>query len=238
MRIFRVHALALTLLTLAAVSCSRTATDTPPAPASDIAAPASSPAAPADDSGRPKIVALGDSLTAGYGLLEMEAYPALLQKKLDQDGYGWQVVNAGVSGDTSAAGLQRLDWSLQEKNVRVLILELGANDGLRGLAVEQMKKNLAAIIEAARARHIAVLLLGMEAPPNYGPEYAASFRQAYRDLARQYKVTFIPFMLDKVAGISNLNQADGIHPNVEGTRIVADTLWRALRPMVDAANAS
>jgi acyl-CoA thioesterase I len=168
----------------------------------------------------------------------MQAYPALLQQKLDEDGYGWEVVNAGVSGDTSAAGLQRLDWALQEKNVRVLILELGANDGLRGLPVEEMKKNLAAIIEVARARHIAVLLLGMEAPPNYGPEYAASFRQVYRDLARQYKVTFVPFMLDRVAGISNLNQADGIHPNIEGTQIVADTLWHALRPMVDAANAS
>jgi acyl-CoA thioesterase I len=235
---FRFHVLALTVLTLAAASCSRGATDAPAAPAGDIPAPASVPAASPDDSGRPKIVALGDSLTAGLGLQETQAYPALLQQKLDQDGYRWEVVNAGVSGDTSAAGLQRLDWSLQQKNVRVLILELGANDGLRGLPVEQMKSNLAAIIESARARQIAVLLLGMEAPPNYGPEYASSFRQVYRDLVRQYKVPFIPFMLDKVAGISSLNQADGIHPNVEGTRIVADTLWHALRPMLDAANGS
>jgi acyl-CoA thioesterase-1 len=143
-----------------------------------------------------------------------------------------------VSGDTSAAGLQRLEWALQEQNVRVLIVELGANDGLRGLPAEQMKKNLAAIIEAAQARRIAVLLAGMEAPPNYGPEYAAAFRQVYRDLARQYHVTLVPFMLDKVAGISTLNQGDGIHPNIEGTQIVADTLWHALRPMVDAANGS
>src|SRR5204863_1595417 len=171
---------------------------------SRVQAPAGTGAASPDDSGRPKIVALGDSLTAGYGLLEGDAYPALLQKKLDDDGYGWEVVNAGVSGDTSAAGLQRLDWALQEQNVRVLIIELGANDGLRGLPVDQMKKNLAAIIERAQTGGIAVLLAGMEAPPNYGPEYAASFRQVFRDLARQYKVIFVPFMLDKVAGISTL----------------------------------
>jgi acyl-CoA thioesterase-1 len=238
MRMIRLTALGVALLALAVVACSRNAPEAQPGPAPQVAAPAPLSAASPDDSGRPKIVALGDSLTAGYGLLEMEAYPALLQKKLDEDGYGWEVVNAGVSGDTSAAGLQRLDWALQQPNVRVLIVELGANDGLRGLPVDQMKKNLAAIIETAQTRQIAVLLAGMEAPPNYGPEYAASFRQVYRDLARQYKIILVPFMLDKVAGISTLNQADGIHPNIEGTHIVADTLWHALRPMVDAANAS
>ena len=234
----RLSALGAALLVIAGGACSRSAPEAQSASAPQVTAPAPSPAASPDDSGRPKIVALGDSLTAGYGLLELQAYPALLQKKLDEDGYGWGVVNAGVSGDTSAAGLQRLDWALQEQNVRVLIVELGANDGLRGLPVDQMKKNLAAIIEAAQTRRIAVLLLGMEAPPNYGPEYAASFRQVYRDLARQYKIILVPFMLDKVAGISTLNQADGIHPNIEGTHIVADTLCHALRPMVDAANAS
>jgi acyl-CoA thioesterase-1 len=171
-------------------------------------------------------------------LLEAQAYPSLLQEKLDQDGYSWEVVNAGVSGDTSAAGLQRLDWALQPSDVRILILELGANDGLRGLPVDEMKKNLAEIIERARARRIAVLLAGMEAPPNYGPEYASSFRQAYRDLAHDYRLTFVPFMLDKVAGVSSLNQPDGIHPNIQGTQIVADTLWTALRPMIDAAGGS
>jgi acyl-CoA thioesterase-1 len=238
MRMLRFHALALGAFTLAATACNRAAPDAQRAAATEAAAPAPAPAASPDDSGRPKVVALGDSLTAGYGLLEMQAYPALLQEKLDEDGYGWEVVNAGVSGDTSAAGLQRLDWTLQQPNVRVLILELGANDGLRGLPVDEMKKNLAAIIERARARQIAVLLVGMEAPPNYGAEYAASFRQVYRDLALQYTVTFVPFMLDKVAGVSTLNQADGIHPNVEGTHIVAETIWHALRPMVDAVNAS
>ncbi len=240
MHVLRLFALGLAaVLATAGTACSRRAVDAQDAAASATAPPpATTSAASPDDSGRPKIVALGDSLTAGYGLLEADAYPALLQKKLDHDGYGWEVVNAGVSGDTSAAGLQRLDWALQEHNVRVLIVELGANDGLRGLPVDQMKKNLAAIIEAAQARQIAVLLAGMEAPPNYGPEYASSFRQVYRDLAREYHVIFVPFMLDKVAGISTLNQADGIHPNTEGTHIVAETLWHALRPMVDAATAS
>jgi acyl-CoA thioesterase-1 len=220
-------------------ACSRSA----PAPAASTAAPpAAQPAVPlsgsGDDSGRPKIVALGDSLTAGLGLLEGQAYPALLQEKLNADGYAWEVVNAGVSGDTSAAGLQRLDWTLQQPDIRILILELGANDGLRGLPVTEMKKNLAAIVERAQERHIAVLLLGMEAPPNFGPEYAGSFRQVYRDLARDYRLPFMPFMLDKVAGISALNQADGIHPNVEGTHIVAENVWSKLRPMVDAATGS
>jgi acyl-CoA thioesterase I len=234
----RLSALAFALLAVLSGACSRSAPEGQPAAAPQESAPPPAHAATPDDSGRPKIVALGDSLTAGYGLVEMQAYPALLQKKLDEDGYDWEVVNAGVSGDTSAAGLQRLDWALQEQNVRVLIVELGANDGLRGLPADQMKKNLAAIVEAAQTRRIAVLLVGMEAPPNYGPEYASSFRQVYRDLARQYNVIFVPFMLDKVAGIATLNQADGIHPNIEGTHIVAETLWHALRPMVDAANAS
>ena len=190
----------------------------------------SQPAEPQD--ARPRVVALGDSLTAGLGLFEMQAYPALLQQKIDDEGYNFTVVNSGVSGDTSAAGLQRLDWAL-EGEVKILILELGANDGLRGLPPAEMRKNLAAIIERSQERGISVLLLGMEAPPNFGNEYAVSFRQVYRDLARQYPVTFVPFMLDKVAGHADLNQRDGIHPNVEGTRIVADTIWNKLKPMLD-----
>jgi acyl-CoA thioesterase-1 len=227
-------------LGVAAIALSGCGRQNTPAPADDQrAAPAASAAASSPDgSNRPKIVALGDSLTAGLGLLETQAYPSLLQEKLDQDGYSWEVVNAGVSGDTTAAGLQRFDWALQQGDVRILILELGANDGLRGLPVDEMKKNLAEIIERARDRRIAVLLAGMEAPPNYGPEYASSFREAYRDLAHDYRLTFVPFMLDKVAGISSLNQSDGIHPNIQGTQIVADTLWTALRPMIDAAGGS
>lgn len=196
--------------------------------------PAAVPAA-SDDA--PKIVVLGDSLTAGLGLAPAEAYPALLQDKLRAAGYRWDVVNAGVSGDTSAAGLERADWALGQGRVRVLVLELGANDGLRGLPVADMKKNLAAIIERARGRGIAVLLAGMEAPPNFGPEYTVSFRQVYHDLARQYKVPLVPFLLDKVAGDPSLNQGDGIHPNVAGARIVADNVWSALKPIVDATAA-
>jgi len=224
------------LAVLALAGCSR---ETPPASSSG-APPPPAPAAPAapaapkpdDTSTRPKVVVLGDSLTAGLGLSLDEAYPALLQEKIRKAGYDWDVVNAGVSGDTSAAGLQRAEWALDQPNVRILVLELGANDGLRGLPVDEMKKNLGAIIEHAQAKHVAVLLAGMEAPPNFGPEYTVSFRQAYRDLARQYKVTLLPFLLDKVAGNAPLNQADGIHPNVEGARIVADTVWAALQPMV------
>jgi acyl-CoA thioesterase-1 len=206
-------------------------------PAAATPAPANPEAAAAADAGTgvPKIVVLGDSLTAGLGLDPSRTYPAVLQDKLKAAGYKWDVVNAGVSGDTSAAGLARADWALDQGHVRILILELGANDGLRGLPPAEMKKNLGAIIERAQDKGIAVLLAGMEAPPNFGPEYTVSFRQVYRDLARQYKVTLMPFLLDEVAGVASLNQADGIHPNVEGARIVAEHVWAVLKPMVDAA---
>jgi acyl-CoA thioesterase-1 len=192
---------------------------------------------PKTDDERPKIVVLGDSLTAGLGLLETQSYPHRLQEKIDADGFQYEVVNAGVSGDTSAGGLRRLDWVLQE-DVRVLILALGANDGLRGLSVAEMKQNLAQIIEKAQARNVVVILAGMEAPPNYGAEYAASFRQAFRDLARQYHLLFVPFLLDKVGGQAALNQADGIHPNPEGAAIVADTIWNVLKPLLDQISVS
>src|SRR4029079_17113134 len=214
-------ALAVCLLTVccgASGACNRQK-EQPAAP--QAGTPADAPTSRTDDE-RPKIVVLGDSLTAGLGLLETQSYPHLLQEKIDRDGFHYEVVNAGVSGDTSAGGLRRLDWALQE-DVRVLILALGANDGLRGLSIAEMKQNLSEIIEKARAKNVVVVLAGMEAPPNYGAEYAASFRKAYRDLASQYHVLFVPFLLDKVAGQSALNQADGIHPNPEGAAIVADT---------------
>jgi acyl-CoA thioesterase-1 len=227
--------LALTLSLILTTACSRERANSadPSQAAPAPPAPASAPAPRPDDS-RPKVVVLGDSLTAGLGLAQSEAYPALVEEKLRAAGYDWDVVNAGESGDTSAAGLARTDWALDQPNVRILILELGANDGLRGLPVDEMKKNLGAIIERAQARHAAVLLAGMEAPPNFGPGYTVSFRQAYRDLAKQYKVTLLPFLLDKVAGNAGLNQGDGIHPNVEGARIVADNVWTVLRPMVES----
>lgn len=229
----RARVLPCILASLVLGACNRPAAPAADRPADSAPNHAATPSNP-DEPGHPQIVVLGDSLSAGYGLLELQSFPALLQAKLHQDGYKWTVVNAGVSGDTSAAGLQRVDWALGQGNVRIMILELGANDGLRGLPVSEMKKNLAGIIEAAQARGVAVLLAGMEAPPNFGPEYTVSFRQVYRDLARQYKVTLLPFLLDKVAGDPSLNQADGIHPNIEGTAIVAETVWNALRPMVDA----
>jgi acyl-CoA thioesterase-1 len=196
------------------------------------ASPAAAPADPGSPPPRPRVVALGDSLTAGYGLLESQAYPSLLQKLMDQDGYAFEVINAGVSGDTSAGGLRRLDWAL-EGNVGVLILALGANDGLRGLPIAAMKENLGTIIDRAREKNVVVILAGMEAPPNYGPEYVQGFRAAYRELAARKKVVFVPFLLDNVAGVSTLNQPDGIHPNEAGTRIVADTIWPVLRTVLD-----
>jgi acyl-CoA thioesterase-1 len=182
---------------------------------------------------RPRIVALGDSLTAGLGLNASEAWPALIQQRLDEEGYAYRVINAGVSGDTTAGGRRRLDWVLGDGDVRVLVLELGANDGLRGLSVDEMKANLAAMIREARSRDIKVLLCGMEAPPNFGPEYTAAFRQAFADLAAEHDVAFLPFFLDGVAGVPSLNQPDGIHPNAEGTRRVAELVWRALEPLLD-----
>lgn len=205
--------------------------------ASSPAAQQPPPAAAKTEDERPKIVVLGDSLTAGLGLLETQSYPHLLQEKVDRDGFKYEVVNAGVSGDTTAGGLRRLDWTLQE-DVRVLIVALGGNDGLRGLSVAEMKDNLGKIIETARAKNVVVILAGMEAPPNYGAEYAASFRQTYRDLAKQYHVLFLPFLLDKVAGQPALNQADGIHPNPEGAAIVADTVWNVLKPLLDQISVS
>lgn len=185
----------------------------------------------------PKIVAFGDSLTAGLGLTAAESYPALLQKMLDADGYQYEVVNAGISGDTSAGGLRRIDWAL-EGDVRFLILELGANDLLRGQPVSEMKSNLSRIIERAKSRNVEVLLTGMYAPTNSGVEYQQEIHDAFQALAREHKVTLIPFFLDRVAGIESLNQPDGIHPNVAGTRIVAETVYKALRPLLETKKQS
>jgi len=205
---------------------------TPPAAAAP--APAADPAPAAT---RPRVVVLGDSIAAGYGLRREESFPARLQERLDREGYGFEVVNAGVSGDTSAAGLRRLDWSL-DGDVRILVVELGGNDGLRGLPPAELKKNLTAIVHAARERHIGVLLCGMEAPPNAGPAYTAEFREAFTSVARDEGVPLVRFVLDKVAGVEGLNQDDGIHPNARGARMVADTVWPALHPLLEAVSRS
>jgi acyl-CoA thioesterase-1 len=227
----RTH-LVVAALALAAVACAQ-----PDRPAEPVAAPApapvvSAPASTAAADARPRIVFLGDSLTAGLGLQPAESIPSLLQARLDAAGYKYEVVNAGVSGDTSAGGLRRLDWSLQGP-VEVLVLELGANDGLRGLPVPEMKRNLDEIITTAKRRGVTVVLTGMEAPPNYGAAYTSEFRQVFSALATQHGVVFVPFFLDGVAGDPKLNQRDGIHPNPEGARIVERLMWTTLEPLLE-----
>ena len=210
-----------------------TVTCAPSEPSSSDPGPILQPAAESQKSGAaPRIVFLGDSLTAGLGLPREESVPSLIQARLNSEGYRYEVVNAGVSGDTSAGGLNRLDWSL-EGNVDILVIELGANDGLRGLPPAQMKRNLNEIITRAKRRNIIVILTGMEAPPNYGPAYTSEFRKVFRDLADDHSVTFVPFYLEGVAGISRLNQGDGVHPNAAGTRIIEQTIWRALEPVLE-----
>jgi acyl-CoA thioesterase-1 len=186
-------------------------------------------------SARPRIVFLGDSLTAGLGLPADLSFPSLIGKKLEARGLGYEVVNAGVSGDTSAGGVRRLDWSL-EGDVKVLIVALGGNDGLRGLPPGELRKNLAAILDRARERKITVILAGMEAPPNNGPDYTREFRNVYEQLAAEYKVRLIPFLLQGVAGDASLNQADGIHPNTRGAEIVAELIWKELEPALRRPN--
>jgi acyl-CoA thioesterase I len=180
---------------------------------------------------RRRIVILGDSLTAGLGLQPEQAYPALLQKRVNDLGLDYEVVNAGVSGDTSAGGLSRLRWAL-DGDVRVLVVALGGNDALRGLPVDELRQNLSRIIEAAQARKVTVILAGMEAPPNFGDQYFVSFHQVYPELASKYRVKLVPFLLEHVAGIESLNQRDGIHPTAAGDRIVADNVWTVLKPVL------
>lgn len=200
-----------------------------PAAAAAVAVPAT---AAAPTARLPRIVVLGDSLTAGLGLDRRDAYPTLLQQRLKAAGLNYEVVNAGVSGDTSADGLSRLDWAL-DGDVRVLIVALGCNDGLRGLPVAQLQDNLARIIEPAQARGIRVILAGMDAPPNYGRDYIVSFHKVYPALAAKYHVALVPFLLQNVAGIESLNQRDGIHPTAQGARLVADNVWAVLKPVIE-----
>ena len=177
------------------------------------------------------VVFLGDSLTAGYGLGAEQAYPALIGRKLEAAHRPWQVVNAGVSGDTSAGGAARLDWVYRRK-VDVLVVELGANDGLRGIPPEATERNLRTILDRAKREKSRVLLVGMQLPENYGPSYRARFQAIFPRLARAYRVAYLPFLLEGVAMRPELNQADGIHPNAEGARKVADTVWKALEPLL------
>lgn len=195
----------------------------------DTAAVTLVPAASPD--GRPVILFLGTSLTAGFGLDVSQAYPALLQGKIDSAGLEYQVINAGVSGQTSAGARNSLSWQLR-RPVAVLVIETGANDGLRGIDPAELRANIESIVRSARTQQPApiVILLGMEAPPNLGDAYTDQFRNVYRDVAREYDLPFVPFLLEGVGGIDGLNQGDGIHPTAEGQLILAGTVWEVLRP--------
>lgn len=183
------------------------------------------------------ILILGDSITAGYGLEPDESYPALLQKKIDARGWKFRVINAGQSGDTSASGLARLDWLLKNR-VDVLVLELGGNDGLRGLPPETTRKNLQAIIDRTKQQYpeARIIIAGMKVPPNMGRDYAARFEATFRDLAKQNQAVLIPFVLEGVGGIHELNLPDGIHPTAKGHEIVAQNVWKALEPVLKDLN--
>ena len=177
------------------------------------------------------IVALGDSLTEGFGVSKEEAYPHLLEKELLQKGHAVKVINAGISGSTSASAPSRLRWYIRI-NPDIVVIALGGNDGLRGLSVEHMKRKLAETIELAQSNKIQILLAGMQIPGNYGTKYTKSFRNAFYELAKKYHLQMIPFLLRGVGGVPNLNQADGIHPNPEGHQIIASTVIEYLEPLL------
>ncbi len=237
------------LLMLTACGPSPDAT-TPDASAPDAATPGAS--APGDDAKSsaaetiplpdetsaevaegPLVVFLGDSLTAGYGLDEEQAFPALVAERFAEAGQPIEVVNAGISGDTTAGGLHRLDWLLRQRP-DILVVCLGANDGLRGVDLDSSEENLRQIITKAQAEGVQVLLMGMLIPPNYGPDYSQQFAALYPKLAAELKVPLLPFLLEGVAANPALNLADGIHPNAEGHAILAATVTEALEPLLNA----
>ncbi len=179
------------------------------------------------------ILFLGDSLSAGFGLDVEDAFPSLIQKKVEQEKLPFKVINAGLSGETTAGGLRRIDWLLKQK-VDVLVIELGGNDGLRGIAPSETEKNLQGIIDKAREKNpdVVIVLAGMQAPPNMGTDYTEKFRAIFPALAKKNSIALIPFLLEGVAGNPRLNLPDGIHPTIEGHRIVAQTVWNMLNPIL------
>lgn len=203
--------------------------------------PAGSPPASAEPSPppaaavvHPAVLFLGTSLTAGLGLDPDESYPARIQEKIDAAGLRYRVINAGVSGETSAGARRRIDWLLDARPASVLVVETGANDGLRGIDPADARANIQAIFDRARqqAPPPALVLIGMAAPPNLGSRYTEQFRGIYADLARENGAVLVPFLLEGVAGIPRLNQPDGVHPTAEGQRLLADTVWTHLRPLL------
>ena len=181
-----------------------------------------------------RILFFGDSITAGYGIAKEKAFPALIQQRIDSLGWNFEVVNSGLSGETSAGGLRRVDWVLQQ-SVDVFVLELGGNDGLRGVPPEDTRQNLIRIIEKVRQRYpdCRILLAGMQVPPNLGDPYTKAFKKVFPQVAEQKDVMLIPFILKGVGGKAELNQSDGIHPTAEGHKIVAETVWEYLKPVLN-----
>lgn len=206
------------------------------APAARVA-PSAAPA-PAARTAKRTIVFVGTSLTAGFGLDPDSAFTALIQRRIDSLGLNYEVVNAGVSGETSAGTLRRIDWVMRQP-ADIVVLEIGANDGLRALDVDSLRSNVQQIIDRVRTLQprAQIVLVGMQAPPNLGTRYTSAFRAVYPELARKNHVVLLPFLLAGVAGVDSLNQGDGIHPNAHGERIVAGTVWRTLAPLL-TANAS
>ena len=202
-----------------------------PAPETNVTAPPGRPKRPVSAE-RPRIVAFGNSLTAGLGVPPDQSYPAHLQRALNIAGYGYRVVNAGVSGDTTAGGVRRVSWVLNSTPT-IVILELGGNDGLRGLSLHETQANLERIVQQLQRASVTVVLAGMKLPPNYGQDYTAGFEALYQAVATQYHLTRIPFFLDGVAGSSSLNQADGIHPTGEGYRLIVEKVFPTLEPLLE-----
>jgi acyl-CoA thioesterase I len=198
-----------------------------------LAAIVALPSAATEGADTPRIVALGDSLTSGRGIDKADAYPAVLQGRLDENGYRYQVINAGVSGDTSGRALRRYRDVLDDGSVKILIVALGANDGLRGVPVEQLTSNLSAIIEDAHRRHIAVVLVGMDALPVHGWGYSVAFHRVYEDLGSRYGIPLVPFVLMRVLTDPSLMQSDHAHPNQAGARVIADLIWPHLEPLLE-----
>ena len=196
---------------------------------------ASASTAPPKDA-RKTILFVGTSLTAGYGIDPQQAYPALIQARLDSLGLNYEAINAGVSGETSAGAVHRMEWLLKQP-IDVFVLETGANDGLRGLTVDSLRANIQQILDDVKRTHpnAKVLLIGMEAPPNMGRAYVNGFRAVYSQLAKENQVAYLPFLLKGVGGVDSLNQPDMIHPNPRGAAIVAETVWGALRGLLDDA---
>jgi acyl-CoA thioesterase-1 len=234
----QVYPMARAVATLLALAATLACGSSPPAPEPVRAEP---PASAAADDPRPPdgplVVFLGDSLTAGYGLSEDQAFPAVVEERLREKGVALRVVNAGVSGDTTAGGLRRLDWVLKQKP-DIVVVGLGGNDALRGQPLEVTEQNLREIVSTVRRSGARVLLLGMRIPTNYGPDYAEGFAGLYPRIASDLGVPLVPFLLEGVGGDPSLNLPDGIHPNAEGQRRVAETVEKALRPLLDGRRAS